>query len=121
MFMDGEARMLPGRDELQALFADQLLALEEGEDLVGEELLRGVWIDVGEVDEAVVSGPSTPRDDGMNMGVGIDAVAEGLDDGDHAGLQVGLLDGGGHELADTVPGEAGQHPAQLAFAEEQGP
>jgi len=44
----------------------------------------------------------------VDVGVGVDALAEGLDEGDHAGSQVRLFDGGGHKLADTVPGEAGQ-------------
>lgn len=80
---------------------------------------RNVWIHLGDGDEAVVASPAAPGYDCVDVGVGIDAVAEGLDDGDHAGPQVGLLDRGGHELADFLPGEAGQHPAQLALPEDR--
>jgi hypothetical protein len=38
----------------------------------------------------------------------IDAIPEGLDDGDHAGAQAKLLHDGGHEFANGEPGEAGQ-------------
>ena len=51
----------------------------------------------------------------------IDAVAEGLDDADHAGPQLGLEGRGGHQLLDRLPGEASQGPAQLAPAEEERP
>ena len=100
--------MPPRQEKLHALLADQLLALEEAKHLVSEQLLGGVRSYVGDRDEAIVAGPAAPGHEGVDVRVWIDAVAEGLDDRDHAGSQIGLFDGGAHELADGLPGEAGQ-------------
>ncbi len=51
----------------------------------------------------------------------IDAVTKGLEDGHHAGPQVGLFHRRGHEIADGLPGEPSQDAPQLALPEEQGP
>ena len=44
-------------------------------------------------------------DDGMDMGVPLERRAECLDDCDHSRSGVGLVDGGGHHLADGFVGE----------------
>jgi hypothetical protein len=53
--------------------------------------------------------------------VRVDAVAEGLDDADHAGPQLGLTGRGGHQLSHRSPGEPCQGPPQLAPADEERP
>jgi hypothetical protein len=46
---------------------DQLLAPEEAEDFVTEQRLCRRGIDVGHGDEAIVPGPTSPGDEGLDV------------------------------------------------------
>ena len=51
----------------------------------------------------------------------IDSIAEALDDRHHAWAEIRLLDRRRHQVADGLPGEAGEVTAQGAHLEEQWP
>ena len=55
-----------------------LFTQKEGEDLVAEPPLGREGIDVGDGDEPIVAGPTVPGHEGVDVRVGIDAIAEGL-------------------------------------------
>ena len=51
----------------------------------------------------------------MDVGVPLQRGTKGLDDGDHSGPSVGLLDGGGHHLAYGFVGESCELSEKLSM------
>ena len=54
-------------------------------------------------------------DDGMDVKIPSKRGSKGLYHGDHSGLRVGLVDGGGHHLPDGSVGESGELSQKLSM------
>ena len=78
-------------------------------------------IDVGDEMPRTIIEENPAGDDGMDVGVPLQRGSEALDDSDHAGPSVWLLDGGGHHLADGFVGESSELPKKLSVVEEVEP
>lgn len=85
---------------------EELPVSEKAQHLVAEDELGPMGIDVGDGLPSSVKEENPAGDDGMDVGVPLERGSEALDDSDHAGPSVRLLDGGGHHLADGFVGES---------------
>ncbi len=74
--------------------------------LVTEDELGPMGSDVGDGMPRTIIEENPAGDDGMDVGVPLQRGSEALDDSHHAGPSVGLLDDGGHHLADGFVGES---------------
>ena len=99
----------------------ELPVSEKAQHLVAEDELGRMGIDVGDGLPRAVTQEDTACDDGMDVGVPLERGSEALDDSDHAGPSVWLLDGGGHHLADGFVGESSELPEKLSVVEEVEP
>lgn len=72
-------------------------------------------IDVGDGMPRTVVEENPAGDDGVNVRIPLQRRPEGLDDGDHAGASVGLIDGSGHHLADGFVGESCELSQELSM------
>lgn len=88
---------------------------------MAEDELGLVGVDVRHGMPRSVLQENAARDDGMEMRIELERTSEGLDDSDHAGASVGLIDGGGHHLADGLVGESGELSEKLSMEEKIGP
>jgi len=118
--VDVEAGVPPGADLLDERVVDEVLVEQEPKDLVlpeAEERLVGRF---GQVDELAVGREGAVGDQGVQVRVEVDELAEGLDGQHAAGANVGSEDGG-VGLGDGLPGEGGQAIEQVAMESEEDP
>ena len=99
----------------------ELPVSEKAQHLVAEDELGPMGIDVGDGMPRTIIEENPAGDDGMDVGVPLQRGSEALDDSDHAGPSVGLLDGGGHHLPDGFVGESSELPKKLSVVEEVEP
>ena len=88
--------------------------MEKSQDLVPEDELGLMGIDIGDGLPGSVKEENPASDDGMNVRVPVQRRPEDLDDGDHAGPSVRLVDGD-HHLADGFVGESRELSQELSM------
>ena len=119
--VNAEAGIPPRQEQVDTLFGDELAVSEESQNFVPKDELGLMTIDVGDGLPRSITEENSASDDGMDVRVPSKRRTKGLDDGNHTGASVGLVDGGGHHLADGLVGESGQLSQKLAVVEEIGP
>jgi len=67
-----------------------------------------------------VGKPDSSGNDAVQVWIPLQVVGEGLDGGDHAGLSLRVIDGGGHEFVNGFVGGPGELGEELAVEEEVG-
>jgi len=86
--VDVKARVAPGENLLYKGKADELFPKQEREDLSGEESLDEIIVEVRDFMEVFLWGFASLGDQDMEMGMKVDAVTEGLDDGNDSRHQL---------------------------------
>ena len=117
--VDAEPAMPPGADLGDDGRLDAVLGQEEVEDLVLPEAEeRGVGEVVGEAEEAAVGSKGAIGDQGVDVGVEVNELAEGLDGEDGAGSGV-IAEEGAIDLQEGLPSQFGQAVEQGAVEAEE--
>ena len=94
---------------------------EKPKHFVAEDELGLVGIDVRDGMPRTLVENKPAGDDGVNVRIPIERRSKGLDDSHHAWTSVGLLDDGGHHLADGFVGESCELSQKLSMVEEVRP
>ena len=80
-------------EKLDGFVGEKSFALEQAQDFVSPESLRGMEIDVGYGTPLPVVVPNPSRRETVNAGMGVDDTSEGLRHGDDAGAGIVVADG----------------------------
>ena len=105
--------MPPREEQVDSLLGDEISISEPSQNLVPEDELGLMGIDKGDGLPGSVNEENAASDDGMR--VPVQRRPEGLDDDDHAGPSVRLVDGGNHHLTDGFVGESRKLSQQLSM------
>jgi len=82
--VDVEACMAPVEDLLHQRKADELFPQEHGEDLMGEDFLDDLVMETTDMVKSTIQGCASFGHQDVDMGMEVDAAAEGLDHGHHS-------------------------------------
>ena len=119
--VNAETRVPPGQEQLDALLGDEVAVAKKSEDLVPKDELGLPGVDVRDGMPRAIGEEDAAGDDGVDVRVPLQRRAEGLDDGDHAGSRIGLLDRRGHHLADGFVGESCELSQEPSMEQKVGP
>jgi hypothetical protein len=106
VIMNVETRMAPRKQQVDALFGDEVPVSEQSEELMTKGQLGFVGIDIGDGMPLPVREEDPTSDDSMNVRIPFQRRSKRLNDGDHSWPGVGLIRSCRHHLADGLVGES---------------
>ena len=91
-----ETRMSPRKQQVDALFGDEVPVSKQSQNLMTKDQLGFVGVDIGDGEPLPVREENPAGNDGVDVGIPFQRRSKCLDDSDHTWPGVGLLDGASH-------------------------
>ena len=114
VIMNVETRMAPRKQQVDALFGDEVPVSEQSQKLMTKDELGFVGIE-GDGMALPVCEEDPTSDDSMNVRIPFQRRSKRLNDGDHSWPGVGLIRSGGHHLTDGFVGESCEITQKLSM------
>src|SRR3990172_7908589 len=105
-------------EQLDAFVTQKVFALQQANDLVAKQLLRGDGIDIRDRDPLSLGSPNPTRGQAVSVGVWVENTSKCWWDHNDSGTGVRIAGGFEHQLLDGLISKAGQITQKLSLAHE---